>query len=59
MSQAERVSHSHNKIEISFKNKSILEFHPQTSTYREWLDILVKDIDNDIVDRIFFTIESF
>jgi hypothetical protein len=53
------VKDEEGKIELIFKNKfSNLEFFPSEATQHEWYDIISRDIDNDITDKIFLTIES-
>ena len=58
LSDAERLVYTSSKIEIYF-NREIFEFHPSGESIKEWSELLRNDLNNNILDKIYFTIESF
>lgn len=59
MEEAFRLEVLADKIEVYFPNNKTIEINPSQKTFKSWEKDLRDAINRDVIDKVFFTIESY
>jgi hypothetical protein len=59
MTEVEKLEPLASKVEIHFQNHQVMELVPPSREIKVWIKKLQECINEDVIDKIFFTIESY